>query len=296
MKAVKDALPGTGNRPFGRSKLTTNEEPLSGVRGAGTATDPYDAGNATDQPGNRLSGHSQESAARLTQDTTGQAPANTEAPLPEKSRSTTMSASSAGQTALDRPSDQKGDASRRGAPAGAQQPLQRPTEQLPSMLDQALNAPSSHNQDAIGQRGVTGQSRTLAHNEAKATAPEPPSSNPPPAVGPPSIYPGGIPEMSTSTSRSLNENKSKEPDIPQEKDYRSTGFAAEGGNFDAAASGAGKEAERLRMERGDVLAGAGDRARGPPPDQHGGLFTGSHKSGISMAKAKEKLHIGKHHA
>lgn len=28
-------------------------------------------------------------------------------------------------------------------------------------------------------------------------------------------------------------------------------------------------------------------------DHHGGIWTGTHKSGISMAKAKEKLHIGK---
>lgn len=44
--AVKDSLPGTGNRPLGRPKFT-NEEPVAGIRGAGTATDPYDTGNAT---------------------------------------------------------------------------------------------------------------------------------------------------------------------------------------------------------------------------------------------------------
>lgn len=32
-----------------------------------------------------------------------------------------------------------------------------------------------------------------------------------------------------------------------------------------------------------------------PDDHHGGLWTGSHKSGLTMHKVKEKLHLGKHH-
>lgn len=39
-------------------------------------------------------------------------------------------------------------------------------------------------------------------------------------------------------------SESEKP-VPQEKDYKSSGFAAEGGDFDAAASGAGKEADRM---------------------------------------------------
>lgn len=79
----------------------------------------------------------------------------------------------------------------------------------------------------------------------------------------------GVPEQSQTTTRSDSlvppsssgagrrsdssqgsEGKEKlEAAAPLEKDYRSTGFAAEGGNFDASASGAGKEAESMFQPR-----------------------------------------------
>jgi hypothetical protein len=49
-KAVRDAAVGLQNLAFGEQKATEpatqhGEEPVSGVQGRGTPTDPYDAGN-----------------------------------------------------------------------------------------------------------------------------------------------------------------------------------------------------------------------------------------------------------
>ncbi|EEP80148.1 predicted protein [Uncinocarpus reesii 1704] len=84
----------------------------------------------------------------------------------------------------------------------------------------------------------------------------------------------------------------------EETVVRSTGFAAEGGNFDAKEPGAGREADRLldEQQRRDpnsepVKRHSVDRQK--PEDHHGGLWTGTHKAGITFTKAKEKLHIKK---
>ncbi|EAW13122.1 uncharacterized protein ACLA_015640 [Aspergillus clavatus NRRL 1] len=55
-KAIYDTTSGIQNLAFGTQPETTpctqqhGEEPLSGVQGRGTATDPYDAGNRDEQP------------------------------------------------------------------------------------------------------------------------------------------------------------------------------------------------------------------------------------------------------
>ncbi|KAF7161479.1 hypothetical protein CNMCM5623_007050 [Aspergillus felis] len=55
-KAVRDAADGLRNLAFGPQEVTEStaqhgDEPVSGVQGRGTATDPYDAGNRDEQPG-----------------------------------------------------------------------------------------------------------------------------------------------------------------------------------------------------------------------------------------------------
>ncbi|GIJ86191.1 hypothetical protein Asppvi_005073 [Aspergillus pseudoviridinutans] len=55
-KAVRDAADGLRNLAFGPQEVTESaaqhgEEPVSGIQGRGTATDPYDAGNRDEQPG-----------------------------------------------------------------------------------------------------------------------------------------------------------------------------------------------------------------------------------------------------
>ncbi|WEW61056.1 hypothetical protein PRK78_006545 [Emydomyces testavorans] len=107
-----------------------------------------------------------------------------------------------------------------------------------------------------------------------------------------------------ATHEQTKPNDAKEPEAAQlpgeEKIVRSTGFAAEGGNFDAAEPGAGREADRLREEQrkkdpNALPAKSSTSRKEKPAEHHGGLWTGSHKAGITLSKAKEKLHIGKHH-
>ena len=105
-------------------------------------------------------------------------------------------------------------------------------------LGQSIDDPSVPHKDsfdrpgAVDQSGVQGQqsqqSQTTPHEETQTS----PSAS------------SGSERGSGSSQGSGTKAEKKETPIPQEKDYRSTGFAAEGGNFDASASGAGKEAER----------------------------------------------------
>lgn len=88
-------------------------------------------------------------------------------------------------------------------------------------------------------------------------------------------------------------------EAPKEEYVKTTGFAAEGGNFDATLPGAGREAERLMGHEGKQGEDGTDLGRrkssASSKEHHGGLWRGTHKSGITMANVKEKLHIGKHH-
>lgn len=113
--------------------------------------------------------------------------------------------------------------------------------------------------------------------------------------------PGGV-EQSTPSKSSANEKAQgvEEHEAPKEEYVKTTGFAAEGGNFDATLPGAGREADRLMGHEGKPAEDAGDLrkksvASTSSKEHHGGLWKGSHKSGLTMSNVKEKLHIGKHH-
>ncbi|KAK2873469.1 hypothetical protein FQN49_002344 [Arthroderma sp. PD_2] len=113
----------------------------------------------------------------------------------------------------------------------------------------------------------------------------------------------GAPTASTS-SRTTGGAPSGGPASMGEDTVKSTGFAAEGGNFDAKEPGAGREADRLLDERptkstqgthGTTKSTQGNTATSHEPHTGTGQEAhSSHRTGSIAQKAKEALHIGKH--
>lgn len=148
MDFVKETVPGTSDRNFRNPNLTSDEEPMAGFTGKGTATDPYDGGNApgtfdhshsssihplhlketshiltisiSEQPGNPLEGRHQVSAARLSQDAGNRVSVGGVAVPADKSHSTPLGASKAPlqHASLERPGRFEEDLSPRQAPSG----------------------------------------------------------------------------------------------------------------------------------------------------------------------------------
>ena len=70
---------------------------------------------------------------------------------------------------------------------------------------------------------------------------------------------------------------------------KSTGLQADGGDFDATAPGAGREADRLLEEKGVHREGN----TGPPQETEGASASSGDKPSMGQ-KVKDALHIGKH--
>ncbi|KAF2087462.1 hypothetical protein K490DRAFT_65849 [Saccharata proteae CBS 121410] len=82
-----------------------------------------------------------------------------------------------------------------------------------------------------------------------------------------------------------------------EQYVKSSGLAADGGNFDASNPGAGREADRLMESKGVQRTGAADSKEDTSPApkaDHGSSDSPSGGKKSLGEKVKEKLHIGKH--
>ena len=153
------------------------------------------------------------------------------------------------QATLERPEDLGKDVGR-GQPtasgARALNPMEQQSAGRGMMMsgtdrgfDQSIDEPSAPHEDTLDRPGVDDQSGVPEQEHGQKTT-RAGSLVPPSSSG----------SRSGSDSSQGSEEKEKlEVPVPQEKDYRSTGFAAEGGNFDASASGAGKEAESMFQTR-----------------------------------------------
>ncbi|EKG20533.1 hypothetical protein MPH_02060 [Macrophomina phaseolina MS6] len=93
------------------------------------------------------------------------------------------------------------------------------------------------------------------------------------------------------------EEKSSEDKGTGEKHIKTSGFKADGGNFDAAQPGAGKEADRLLEQKGIHKSGDSSsdaKKNDVSPARSGGSGEGKTKTSMGT-KIKEKLHIGGKH-
>lgn len=267
MQSVKGAVSKAEDRISGHGREHAGEEPVSGVKGSGTGIDPYDAGNATAQPGNPVEGHSEGSSANLERHTSdARAGGKSEPRSPEKV------------------TDSEQTKTLGGPPGNTTKNAASAKKDLNDSLKKEADPPPAEND--LDPAGVPGNTKTLSHEE---------TDDPPPGSSDSSSK-----DKTDATSESGSSRRSSEkgsdghPEGTGTKHYKSTGFAAQGGDFDAKAPGAGKEAGRLLEEQGeDLRAPSHGAEEGGGGGHHGGLWKGTHKSGLTMDKAKEKLHIGK---
>ncbi|EAS28113.1 uncharacterized protein CIMG_09317 [Coccidioides immitis RS] len=321
---------GTPSDPYDAGNVT-GDEPISGVQGQGTASDPYDAGNLS--PSEPV-GHSEchvfgPARGSFDQGISHHSGAGTST-LPDSSpgvpqpsgilssgaADTGSSMAHTGQAYIPLTEDSKvksvGSVPRGNGPStlGGREPFKTAPSDAPgtgptepagsthptsSPTAQASTSPSIKQQDLGGQRRTSALELTEAYHNRAGLEGSPSQSSPTASA-----------KRSSADSSNEQTNPAKargggpEQKPVEEKVVRSTGFAAEGGNFDASEPGAGKEADRLLEEQQkrhpDAAPVKGAMLeKEKSTEHHGGLWTGTHKAGISFSKAKDKLHIGKHH-
>ncbi|KAF2122939.1 hypothetical protein BDV96DRAFT_11820 [Lophiotrema nucula] len=225
---------------------TAGQEPISGLEGKGTATEPFDQGNAetaTSSSVPKLTSDNPTSSSNLTSST----PTTNESPITER------------KDAMDSISPNTNNASN----AGATDPLQTTDK--------------------------TGASGALS-NPTKGSDVIPTESQ----------HPGAAP-----TSGGITHQKQQGADRPGkehgtgEEWVKTSGLAADGGDFDATKPGAGKEATRLFEDKGLTKSVPGEE---PKSTGKGSFDAPSHSSDVSgekekvplKEKVKQKLHIGSH--
>ncbi|OJD17870.1 hypothetical protein AJ78_02042 [Emergomyces pasteurianus Ep9510] len=341
METIKEAVQAAENYLWGNDEVSnpaSGEEPLAGVQGKGTATDPYDAGNAPKDVALQHAKDSEKYAAQMKNEKEEEAAAQHEPEnrkpiprglVPDSGSSTT---SAGGQLQSKEPPKIKTGIPVKSPPAEAgvlptgphsettamPTPSPSPTggstmsNKVPELPPKANPPPPILASNVTpGDGGAIGQG-----SERNAVAPE---ALPAPRIPPfPQVNDNVPSSQNTGAADSQAQAQAQTP--PHDEHHvRSTGYAAEGGDFDAAGPGAGKEADRLLTEHHqDVTHGKkqADNEGYVTPTQHSkpsaaakngnnaGVNgssnknkTSSHHHAIphpSISHLKDKLHIGKH--
>lgn len=303
MDTVKDVVNSARNAIFGNSTEQSGSEPVSGRTGSGTVDDPYDQGNLDDGDGS------------APQDKAPSASNNTTPTNPTDTTSHTMSSQSTGDPSTGQQPVQKQE--------GADRPTEAPTNPAEDQAiketkqaaettqqadtndtnDQQQQDSSPGNKDAASQMtGEVKHPRTEEERQemaAKGQLPKIPGdrsgeplhihgsddANADPNAGPEEEEPK--PDRSASVGQEGGGEHGKEEGTGS-KYVRSTGMAADGGDFDATKPGAGREANRLmeekgmhKLESGGDGPGVGKQQQQQPPSEPS-----------KVEKLKEKLHIG----
>lgn len=107
------------------------------------------------------------------------------------------------------------------------------------------------------------------------------------------VHEGG--EKKQEQGRAGGEENSEEEKGTGEKYVKTSGFKADGGDFDASLPGAGREADRLLEQKGVHKSADSDAKKDDvSPARSGGSGEGKTKTSMGT-KIKEKLHIGSKH-
>ncbi|KAK2736697.1 hypothetical protein FQN55_001548 [Onygenales sp. PD_40] len=299
--AAEKVIWGESN-PDKTAEPAADEEPVAGVQGEGTATDPYDAGNASKELADQ---HAAESKLQSQAYTGGLAP---------RSGSSTTPAGGTPEGPM-YPQGQQQQQSKQAQATPAMKTAPPPTQ--PSPTAKTTMPQQSH------ARAPSGSSAGTAPTYAAAAAPGPTrTSTAPQGMASASgglMATGAVPAPVTATpSAQAGVGQGQGQGHTGSHHVRSSGYAAEGGDFDARQAGAGSEADRLLEEHGDQPSshrhhggpsqGQGQQPSSAPrqqqqqqmgsggnnaPGTSAGKNTHQHHSSVS--KVKEKLHIGKHH-
>jgi len=258
METVNNVVSGASKLIWGEGN-TAGEEPVSGQKGAGTASEPFDKGND-----------------ETTKTTDSTKPID----------STTHPAESG------------------AVPHQKQQGADRPDEE-PSQAQTAAIADKKDAAESTQDKASSSQSKITSDEERnelaqKGELPHDPNDH---SGEPMKMHAGGDPEAKVE-GETLKEKTERSASVGQEGGgehgkvkgtgeewVKTSGIAAEGGDFDATKPGAGKEATRLMEEKGIKTEGATLDTTASKPDT--ASATSEEKVKVSkMAKIKDKLHIG----
>jgi hypothetical protein len=257
METVNTVVSSASKMIWGEPKA--GEEPVNGQTGAGTLNEPYDKGN---------------------DDVAGTAPSTT-------------SPTSTGTTA-------KSDinpASSGAAPFQKQQGADRPTEEPSAAQTEAVNDKTQSAEHASSSHPHITSDEQREKLAEKGELPKIPNDH---SGEPMKMHAGGDPEkpvegettaQKTERSASVAQEGGGEHGKVKgtgEQWVKTSGMAAEGGDFDVTKPGAGKEATRLMEEKGIKTEGTKIDPDAPKETSPGP----SGEKVSKIAKLKDKLHIG----
>lgn len=299
------AIWGEQNPHMATGNETAGQEPVAGLQGKGTATEPYDQGNAPDPitPAGKANVTNSTSTS-TTDPTISSKPHSTSNPAPSMSNPTSPEAPT-------NPSN--------AAAGGGPNPLENTegtgvtgasSQKYAPVGGDVVPSSSSDNPGAAPASGATPSQKQQGADRPQ-DAPSDPSSkeddadailkkrDPNDHSGEPMHMHDGN-EKLPATQAERRESKVGNPggqehgrDGPKgtgEEWVKTTGLHADGGNFDATKPGAGREADRLLEEKGIHKDAKG--AMDNPESASTGSENG-HKDKVSkLGKLKDKLHIG----
>jgi len=259
METVNNVVSGASKLIWGEGNTAeAGQEPVSGQKGAGTASEPFDKGNES------LTGSSTTDSTKPKDSTTN--PAESGAVPHQK------------QQGADRPTE---------VPSHAHK------EAITDKKDAAEHTQSEGHQKITSdeQRNKLAEKGELPHDPNDHSG-EPMKMH---TGGDPEVPVEGE-TLKEKTERSASVGQEGGGEHGKEKGtgeewVNTSGIAAEGGDFDATKPGAGREATRLMEEKGIKTEGATLDPNASKPDT--ASATSDEKVKVSkMAKLKDKLHIG----
>jgi len=284
--AASRAIWGENSTTTGTQPTEAGQEPVSGQKGDVENGEPYDAGNSGDstntEPTNTKSADTEPGATTNSSATTD-APGNTASTGPIRSEHETDKTGvvSAHQPASGVSSDKPTSSNDNSGPGAA-----------PSVgADPASGAQTETKQQGAGQpHAEPDHEENQAIKETKAEAEEAQSADTS-GPGPESLEDkarngGGASGAGSSGGDDDGPQKESHGEGTGEQYVKSSGMKADGGDFDAANAGAGREADRLLETKGIHHTLPGE---GPP---QGAEETATDKSGKPSLgeKIKAKLH------
>ncbi|KAF5019785.1 hypothetical protein F66182_8222 [Fusarium sp. NRRL 66182] len=255
-------LTATASKAIWGENETANKEPVSGVKGDTARGEPYDAGNLDSPRQENL----EQNLGKHEQPGSG---LGREAPLSENT--TTDPAAI--------PSTLSKDTSAGQNDTRAPEQVDKGNKDLHDVDDTTDAGTDARLGEGPGPRPI--EKIAKEHGGDAGNAPVEGSSQKPTEVGS-----GGAPESSKSENR---------PHDPKEDEYiTASGFAADGGDFDASRPGAGREADRLMEQKGVHLGEGGDSHTSHTESHSSGKHHDSHddkKDKPSIGeRIKAKLH------
>jgi len=270
----------------------TNEEPVNGQTGSGTLSEPYDKGN--DVAGTTAT-DSTTTPSHSTESTTS--PATDSTTIPSHSTESTTSPPTTATDSI--PDASENPASSGAVPQQKQQGADRPTEEPSTAQTEAVNDKTEKAEDIASKstHHITSDEEREKLAE-KGELPKDPNDH---SGEPMHMHAGGDPEKPVE-GENLKEKTDRSASVAQEGGgehgkvkgtgeqwVKTSGVAAEGGDFDVTKPGAGKEATRIMEEKGiktesNKIDPDAPKETSPSPEE---------KEKVSkLAKLKDKLHIG----